>query len=81
MAAEVSKGHALDAVAEIPEPNVDNCVAFGDGMNDAEMLAMAGKGLQSWVIYTRKWCKHYQTMKWLVATLMMPLRTTEKHLL
>ncbi|KAB0475739.1 Cof-type HAD-IIB family hydrolase [Vibrio sp. IB15] len=45
MAAEVSKGHALDAVAKSLNRTLDNCVAFGDGMNDAEMLAMAGKGL------------------------------------
>ncbi|MEC7940943.1 MAG: Cof-type HAD-IIB family hydrolase [Pseudomonadota bacterium] len=45
MIAEVSKGHALDAVAKSLNLTLDNCVAFGDGMNDAEMLAMAGKGL------------------------------------
>lgn len=45
MTAEVSKGHALDAVAKSLNLTLDNCVAFGDGMNDAEMLAMAGKGL------------------------------------
>ncbi|MDH5928590.1 Cof-type HAD-IIB family hydrolase [Vibrio lentus] len=45
MAAEVSKGHALDAVAKSLNLSLENCVAFGDGMNDAEMLAMAGKGL------------------------------------
>ncbi|CAK1962780.1 Cof-type HAD-IIB family hydrolase [Vibrio crassostreae] len=45
MAAEVSKGHALDAVAKSLNLILDNCIAFGDGMNDAEMLAMAGKGL------------------------------------
>ncbi|CAH7386196.1 phosphosugar phosphatase YigL [Vibrio chagasii] len=45
MAAEVSKGHALDAVAKSLNLTLDNCVAFGDGMNDAEMLAMAGTGL------------------------------------
>jgi len=45
MAAEVSKGHALDAVAKSLNLTLDNCIAFGDGMNDAEMLDMAGKGL------------------------------------
>lgn len=45
MAAEVSKGHALEAVAKSLDLTLDNCIAFGDGMNDAEMLAMAGKGL------------------------------------
>ena len=45
MAAEVSKGHALEAVAQSLNLTLENCIAFGDGMNDAEMLAMAGKGL------------------------------------
>ncbi|MDC5867470.1 Cof-type HAD-IIB family hydrolase [Vibrio europaeus] len=45
MAAEVSKGHALEAVAKSLDLNLENCIAFGDGMNDAEMLDMAGKGL------------------------------------
>ena len=45
MAAEVSKGDALQAVAESLGLKLDNCLAFGDGMNDVEMLAMAGKGL------------------------------------
>ncbi|KJY81632.1 hydrolase [Vibrio galatheae] len=45
MNAEVSKGHALDAVAKSLGLGLENCIAFGDGMNDAEMLAMAGKGL------------------------------------
>ncbi|WGY48198.1 Cof-type HAD-IIB family hydrolase [Vibrio sp. ABG19] len=45
MSAGVSKGHALQAVAESLGLTLDHCIAFGDGMNDAEMLAMAGKGL------------------------------------
>ncbi|AQP34867.1 Cof-type HAD-IIB family hydrolase [Vibrio anguillarum] len=45
MAAEVSKGDALKAVAESLNLTLDNCIAFGDGMNDVEMLSMAGKGL------------------------------------
>ncbi|END2490045.1 Cof-type HAD-IIB family hydrolase [Vibrio vulnificus] len=45
MAAEVSKGDALKAVAESLGLTLKNCVAFGDGMNDVEMLSMAGKGL------------------------------------
>lgn len=45
MAAEVSKGEALKAVAEANGLTLDNCIAFGDGMNDVEMLEMAGKGL------------------------------------
>ncbi|WED21763.1 Cof-type HAD-IIB family hydrolase [Vibrio sp. JC009] len=45
MAAEVSKGGALKAVAESMDLALDDCIAFGDGMNDVEMLSMAGKGL------------------------------------
>ena len=45
MAANVSKGEALKAVAESLNLSLDNCIAFGDGMNDVEMLSMAGKGL------------------------------------
>ncbi|HIF9061817.1 TPA: Cof-type HAD-IIB family hydrolase [Photobacterium damselae] len=45
MAAGVSKGHALEAVAKQQGLTLADCIAFGDGMNDAEMLTMAGKGL------------------------------------
>ncbi|MGF1698610.1 Cof-type HAD-IIB family hydrolase [Vibrio kyushuensis] len=45
MAAEVSKGEALDVVAQSINLKLDNCIAFGDGMNDVEMLSMAGLGL------------------------------------
>jgi Cof subfamily protein (haloacid dehalogenase superfamily) len=45
MGANVSKGHALKLVAESLGKTLDNCIAFGDGMNDLEMLTMAGKGL------------------------------------
>lgn len=45
MCAGVSKGDALQAVAESLGLTLDNCIAFGDGMNDVEMLSMAGKGL------------------------------------
>ncbi|MEH0690500.1 Cof-type HAD-IIB family hydrolase [Vibrio cholerae] len=45
MAADVSKGEALKVVAESLNLTLDNCIAFGDGMNDVEMLSMAGKGL------------------------------------
>lgn len=44
MAGGVSKGHALEAVAKILGHSLQDCIAFGDGMNDAEMLSMAGKG-------------------------------------
>lgn len=45
MAAEVSKGAALEAVAKSLHLSLEHCIAFGDGMNDVEMLSMAGKGL------------------------------------
>ncbi len=45
MAAEVSKGAALEAVARSLNLSLEDCIAFGDGMNDVEMLSMAGKGL------------------------------------
>ncbi len=44
MAGGVSKGHALEAVAKKLGYSLQDCIAFGDGMNDAEMLSMAGKG-------------------------------------
>ena len=44
MAGGVSKGHALEEVAKIIGYTLKECIAFGDGMNDLEMLSMAGKG-------------------------------------
>jgi Cof subfamily protein (haloacid dehalogenase superfamily) len=44
MAGGVSKGHALEAVAKTLGHTLKSCIAFGDGMNDVEMLSMAGKG-------------------------------------
>lgn len=44
MAGGVSKGHALEQVAKIIGFSLQECIAFGDGMNDYEMLSMAGKG-------------------------------------
>ncbi len=45
MAADVSKGDALKVIAESLDLSLENCIAFGDGMNDVEMLEMAGRGL------------------------------------
>lgn len=45
MGAGVSKGEALEVVATKLGHTLKNCIAFGDGMNDVEMLSMAGKGL------------------------------------
>ena len=44
MAGGVSKGHALEAVSAALGYSLKECISFGDGMNDAEMLSMAGKG-------------------------------------
>ncbi len=44
MAGGVSKGHALEAVAKLLGYSLKSCIAFGDGLNDKEMLTMAGKG-------------------------------------
>ncbi|WP_395754859.1 sugar/pyridoxal phosphate phosphatase YigL [Edwardsiella ictaluri] len=44
MAGGVSKGHALEFVAHRLGYGLQECIAFGDGMNDMEMLSMAGKG-------------------------------------
>ncbi|MGB5446894.1 MAG: Cof-type HAD-IIB family hydrolase [Psychromonas sp.] len=41
----VSKGHALETIAKMKGYQLKDCIAFGDGMNDLEMLTMAGKGL------------------------------------
>lgn len=44
MAGGVSKGHALEQVAKLLGYELRDCISFGDGMNDQEMLAMTGKG-------------------------------------
>lgn len=44
MAGGVSKGEALQKVAKLMQHSVKDAIAFGDGMNDKEMLQMAGKG-------------------------------------
>ncbi|SUH40876.1 putative hydrolase of the HAD superfamily [Salmonella enterica subsp. enterica] len=41
----VSKGHALEAVAQAMGYSLKECIAFGDGMNDAEMLHDGGQRL------------------------------------
>ncbi|AFP85411.1 HAD-superfamily hydrolase, subfamily IIB [secondary endosymbiont of Heteropsylla cubana] len=44
MAGGVSKGSALQQVAGFLGYKLQDCISFGDGMNDQEMLSMAGKG-------------------------------------
>lgn len=44
MGGGVSKGHALEDVAGILGYGLKDCITFGDGMNDVEMLEMSGKG-------------------------------------
>ncbi|WP_248796883.1 Cof-type HAD-IIB family hydrolase [Pseudomonas sp. MWU13-2105] len=45
MAASVSKGSALKKLADFLQVPLSQCIAFGDGMNDVEMLSSIGKGL------------------------------------
>lgn len=44
MDGHVSKGQALKYVAQRLGYSLADCIAFGDGMNDEEMLTMAAKG-------------------------------------
>ena len=39
-----SASSALEAVSKAMGYQLKDCIAFGDGMNDKEMLSMAGKG-------------------------------------
>ncbi|GAL16219.1 hypothetical protein JCM19233_7242 [Vibrio astriarenae] len=73
----MSKGEALKAVAESLGKSLQDCIAFGDGMNDVEMLTMAGKGLVM-LILMRKCLTHSRRMKSLAAMLMMLLPFTLK---
>ena len=41
----ISKGNALATIAKLKGYTLQDCIAFGDGMNDVEMLTMAGKGV------------------------------------
>ncbi len=45
MAADVSKGRAIAYLSELLNRPLTQAIAFGDGMNDADMLSVAGKGL------------------------------------
>jgi Cof subfamily protein (haloacid dehalogenase superfamily) len=45
MARDVSKGNALKQLAEFLNVPIQACIAFGDAMNDADMLASVGKGV------------------------------------
>jgi len=45
MDAGVSKGNALEIITRLKGYTLQDCIAFGDGMNDVEMLLMAGKGV------------------------------------
>lgn len=40
----ISKGYALQQVACLLGYELKDCISFGDGMNDQEMLSMTGKG-------------------------------------
>ncbi len=41
----VSKGNALSRVVKLTGYSLQDCIAFGDGMNDVEMLSSVGRGL------------------------------------
>lgn len=45
MALGVSKGHALELILQSQDLHLSQCMAFGDGMNDLEILSRVGKGL------------------------------------
>lgn len=45
MAYGISKGEALHQVANLCGITAQECLAFGDGLNDYELLSVAGKGL------------------------------------
>lgn len=45
MHAKVHKGHAVQAVLAQHGLSMDDAIAFGDGMNDIQMLTMAGRGI------------------------------------
>ena len=45
MAAGVNKGRALEEVLKVKGFELKDAIAFGDGMNDFEMLGRVGKGL------------------------------------
>ncbi|UJF19303.1 Cof-type HAD-IIB family hydrolase [Vibrio sp. SS-MA-C1-2] len=45
MAEGVSKGAALQRICELEQLSLEDIIAFGDGMNDIEMLEEVGKGL------------------------------------
>ncbi len=45
MSAGVNKGYALNEVLTLKRQTAENTIAFGDGMNDVEMLRLVGKAL------------------------------------
>lgn len=44
MVGGVLKGYVLEAVVKKLGYSLKDCIVFGDGMNDVEMLLMVGKG-------------------------------------
>lgn len=44
MAKGVCKAHTLEELVKMRGYTLQDCIAFGDGMNDVEMLSKAGKG-------------------------------------
>lgn len=44
MVGGVLKGYVLEVVVKKLGYSLKDCIVFGDGMNDVEMLLMVGKG-------------------------------------
>jgi len=44
MAKDVSKGTAIEEVLKLENIKIEETIAFGDGLNDLEMLGLVGKG-------------------------------------
>jgi len=42
---QVNKGETLKRLFQMYDINIENVIAFGDGMNDVEMLTMVGEGV------------------------------------
>ena len=60
----VSKGDALKHLLESREYELKDCIAFGDGMNDVEMLSWSGKGciMQDADIRLKKACPELEVI-------------------
>lgn len=64
------KGEALQQVAALQGYQVHDCIAFGDGMNDKEMLTLSGK-VALWKMLTRCLKMNYLNLRSLALMPMM----------